>query len=114
MEFNCPDAALLNWIYKFNLEEYFKFAPSHFEDDIVQYIESIGVSNIKRHNRDILDGREIDIYLPDVMIGIEFNGTYWHSNANVSKHYHEDKSKLANDKHIRLIHIYEFEWNDPI
>ncbi len=114
LEFNCPDAALLNWIYKFNLEEYFKFAPSHFEDDIVQYIESIGVSNIKRHNRDILDGREIDIYLPDVMIGIEFNGTYWHSNANVSKHYHEDKSKLANDKHIRLIHIYEFEWNDPI
>jgi len=53
---------------------------------------------------------EIDIYLPEFNIGIEFNGTWHHSvENNKSKDYHLQKSLRCRAKNIRLIHIYEFE-----
>ena len=57
----------------------------------------------------MLDGY-IDIYLPDLKLGIEFNGTYWHCIENgTPKDLHLKKSLLCRAKGIRLIHIYEFE-----
>ena len=47
-------------------------------------------------------------------MGVEYNGTYWHSSEQKEKNYHFDKSKAAEAKGIRLIHIYEYEWNDPV
>jgi hypothetical protein len=43
-------------------------------------------------------------------LGIEFNGLYWHSDIYKDKNYHLDKTKLANSKGYRLIHIFEDEW----
>lgn len=64
--------------------------------------------------RKVLDNMsEIDIYCPDFKIGIEYNGTYWHSDAYKDAQYHFEKTQAAAAKGIRLIHIYEYEWNDP-
>lgn len=63
------------------------------------------------NDRSVLEGKEIDVYIPEHKIGIEFNGDYWHSSLFQEKNYHFDKSKLAESKGIRLIHIYEYEWN---
>jgi hypothetical protein len=56
------------------------------------------------------DGLEIDIYLPDLKIGFEFNGLYWHSEKFKEKNYHLDKTNYFKEKDIRIIHIYEDDW----
>ncbi len=73
-------------------------------------IESfLDVEFIKK-DREILDGKEIDILIPSHKIGIEFNGLYWHSDVYKDNDYHLDKTKLANSKGYQLIHIFEDEW----
>lgn len=56
------------------------------------------------------DGLEIDIYLPELKIGFEFNGLYWHSDKFVDKNYHLDKTNFFKEKNIRIIHIWEDDW----
>ena len=73
-------------------------------------MRSLGVSCYK--DKSILKPYEIDCYCPEYKIGIEFNGIYWHSNLQKEKDYHVKKSKLAEQKGVRLIHIYENEWED--
>ncbi len=55
---------------------------------------------------------ELDIYIPDKKVAIEFNGLYWHS-ENILKdpmNYHLDKTNKCLDKNVQLIHIFEDEW----
>lgn len=68
--------------------------------------------NAEVHNRSILGNKEIDIYLPDKKIGIEFNGDYWHSSMFKDRLYHYNKSVEAAKKGVHLIHIFEHEWNN--
>lgn len=111
-KFNCGLDTLNNWIYKFDLAEYFKYAPSHYEDEIADLFPQI--SFIHHYRGPELDGKEIDLYDPERKIGIEFNGTRWHSTLTLSdKYYHQNKSKLAEKAGIRLIHIFEYEWLNP-
>ena len=55
---------------------------------------------------------EIDVYLPDFNLGIEYNGLYWHSDKFLSNSYHIDKSNYFKQIGIRIIHIFEDEWRD--
>ena len=43
-------------------------------------------------------------------MGIEVNGNYWHSELYKQQNYHQEKSLLAKEKGINLIHIFEYEW----
>jgi hypothetical protein len=56
------------------------------------------------------DGLEIDIYLPDIKIGFEFNGLYWHSNKFKDKNYHLNKTNYFLDRGVRIVHIWEDDW----
>jgi hypothetical protein len=55
---------------------------------------------------------EIDIYLPHLKLGFEFNGLYWHSEEYKEKSYHLEKTKYFNEKDIRIIHIWEDDWDN--
>lgn len=57
------------------------------------------------------DGLEIDIYLPALKLGFEFNGLYWHSEKYKEKNYHINKTNYFKDKEIRIIHIWEDDWS---
>lgn len=62
-------------------------------------------------------GKELDIYIPSKNIAIEVNGLYWHSyhpdtNKPENKTRHLEKTKLAGEHGIDLIHITDFEWNN--
>ena len=61
--------------------------------------------------RKIISPYELDLYLPNLKLAIEFNGMYWHSIEfdPENKYTHRRKSLLCRDKGIRLIHIFEFE-----
>ena len=82
---------------------------SHLEYEIFIYIKSIYDSIIVQSYR---DGLEIDIYLPDLKLGFEFNGLYWHSEEWKEKNYHVEKTKYFKEKGIRIIHIWEDDWRD--
>jgi hypothetical protein len=67
------------------------------------------------HNdKSVLGGKELDIYIPDLKLAIECNGIYWHSEiaGKKSKTYHLDKTESCAQKGIRLIQVFETEWND--
>ena len=84
---------------------------SYYEDELIEFIgEDLCIKNDKQK----ISPYEIDIYVPSKKLGIEFNGSYWHSSIYKDKNYHFNKSKIAEKNGIRLIHIYEYEWNDPV
>jgi hypothetical protein len=55
--------------------------------------------------------KEIDIYIPELKIGFEFNGTRWHSELYINNDYHLKKTKLCEENGIRLIHIFEDDFD---
>ncbi len=63
--------------------------------------------NVKKTNDTLY---EIDIYLPEYKLGIEYNGEYWHSSTYKNKNYHIDKTNHFKEKGIKIIHIWNNEW----
>ena len=84
---------------------------SNPEKNLYEYINSIYDGRIIKNDRDVMDGKELDIYLPDMNLAFEFNGVYWHNEFNKPKYYHQDKSVNCMKKNIQLIHIWEDDWN---
>jgi len=83
------------------------------EIEIRDFILNIN-PNIKLIERYRLGRKEIDLYFPDFNLGIEFNGTYWHSHLNKDKNYHKEKSEYFKSKHIQIFHIWEYNWVNAI
>jgi hypothetical protein len=81
---------------------------------------SIGEKNIlkfirENYSGDIIENykglkKEIDIYLPELNLGFEFNGLYWHSELHKENSYHYTKYKLFKDSGINLMTIWEDDW----
>jgi hypothetical protein len=84
---------------------------SIFEKEVYEYI-SILTDNVECNNKTILKGKEIDIFIPELSIGIECDGLYWHGESfgNKNKNYHLNKTKECEVNNIHLIHIFEDEW----
>jgi hypothetical protein len=80
------------------------------EIELFNFIESIYKGNIIKNDRKILEGKEIDIYLPDLMMAFEFNGIYYHSEIFKEKKDCLSKKKLLSDKSINLIVVWEDDW----
>ena len=97
-------------IYKYKIFDKIHYNPiiSKKEIELLNYIKSIYRGKIDRYI--LSDSKEIDIYLPDLKLGFEFNGNFWHCEINKSREYHKKKSLLAKKENIRLVHIWEYEW----
>lgn len=63
--------------------------------------------NFVQNSRNIIDGKELDFYLPDYNVAIEFNGLYWHSDIFKDSSYHADKWLDCHGKGIQLITVWE-------
>ena len=68
--------------------------------------------------RKIFKGKgEIDIFLPEIKLGIEYDGLMFHSEGNlnkgkikdINKNYHLNKTEMCENKGIQLFHIFEGE-----
>jgi very-short-patch-repair endonuclease len=84
------------------------FNSSSYQNTISNFLDDLGIS-YESNNRKILNGLELDFYLPDYSIAIEINGLYWHSELFKDKNYHLNKTMKCNELGIRLIHIFEDE-----
>ncbi|MDE5889115.1 MAG: hypothetical protein K2H20_03750, partial [Bacilli bacterium] len=82
---------------------------SIYEDEIYNYL--LIYNNIDKCNRKLINPYELDLFIPDKQVAIEFDGLFWHNEYNQSdKNYHLTKTNLCKEKGIRLIHIFEDEW----
>ena len=83
---------------------------SKSEQEIADFIEQY--MPIVRNDRTILSNKkELDIYIPSLQIAIEYNGMVWHSEQfNRNKYHLLDKLNECNEKGIKLINIFEYEY----
>lgn len=79
--------------------------------DVVQQL--VPEANVLQGDRQLLDGLEVDIYIPEKRVAVEFNGLYWHSVlAGKDKRYHAEKSDRCAQKNVTLVHVWEDDWQD--
>jgi len=77
------------------------------EKELIEFVEQNYKGEIITSYRDRF---EIDIYLPELKIGFEFNGLYFHSDKFKEKDYHLVKLNHFYSKGIRIINIWEDDW----
>lgn len=81
------------------------------ELEIIKYINDLGVEC--KSDRKILHGKEIDIYVPSMKIGFEYNGLIWHTEKyGKDKNYHLNKTIECNKEGVKLYHIFEDEYHN--
>ena len=54
------------------------------------------------------ENKEIDLLLPELHLGFEVNGCYWHSAIDKPKKYHQNKTDIAQRNNINLIHLWDY------
>ena len=91
------------------------------EYSLYSYIKSIYCGEILQNKRVLKDekgNKEIDIYLPELSIGVEYNGLFFHSEYNTlyktfnHKNQHLHKLQLAKKQNIKLIQITSEQWKN--
>jgi hypothetical protein len=80
------------------------------ETEIYEFLYKNIKSPILKNDRNVLNGKELDLYIPEYKLAIEHNGIYWHSDEKVDKNYHANKTSKCLENDITLIHIFEHEW----
>lgn len=98
------------------------------EEELFEYINEIYKGEISLHNHKILNGKELDVYLPELKLAFEFDGTYWHADPrffkpddviqqkNLMAHeiweYDKQKELMCSNVGVTLIRIKEYEWSN--
>ena len=82
--------------------------------EVIDFLKSIYKGEIRTNDRTLIAPKEVDIYLPEENLAIEFDGTYWHSfdrqETIEEKQYHLNKTIDCREKGVQLLHIWEYEW----
>ena len=108
--YNNHEQALKTYIEKYGSSCAFFGNISKEETEVLDYIKSIYTGDVESNNRTILNGKELDIYIPEKKLAFEYDGLYWHNELNKSNNYHIDKTNNCEAQGIQLIHIFEDEW----
>lgn len=63
--------------------------------------------------------KRIDVYIPQLRIGFEYNGEYWHSDEVIKHNYnktsyqfHEERVEELKKQEIKLMYVWEDDWNN--
>lgn len=86
---------------------------STYEKGIQEFLDFNNINYIA-HDRDIIKPYELDIFIPSLNKGIEFNGNKFHTEwfGGKSRQYHLSKTKTCKKAGIKLIHIFEDEYHN--
>ena len=115
-ELNCHDSAVRRYValHGFNVRNYSQ--RSRWELKICRFLESLNI-NYVICDREILNGEELDIYIPNHNLAIEVNGLLYHgfnptsfhiirqNNVKEQRNRHLNKTLLAASKNIKLLHF---------
>lgn len=86
------------------------------EVEIKSYIESLNIK-CQQSVWDLIEKKEVDLFIQDKMLAIEVDGLYWHSwnpamNSAENRNKHLEKTQALSEKGIDLIHITDWEWHN--
>lgn len=86
---------------------------SKAEKQLLDFIKSIYPGNVIENSRKTIPPWELDIYLPDLNLAIEYDGLYWHSeDMGTPLDYHLNKTKACEALGLRLVHVFESDWRE--
>jgi len=82
------------------------------ERELADYVSSIVDVEVLRNDRTLIAPLELDIFVPDKKVAIEYCGLYWHSEVASGKprRYHYDKMMKCSEQGVRLITVFEDEY----
>jgi hypothetical protein len=93
---------------------------SNAQKEIYEFLYEKIQTKITFNDRSVIHPLELDIYIDDLKLAIEFNGVMYHSfGEHESKKFNrpvEDpnhllkKTSACQEKNIRLVHIWDFDW----
>lgn len=83
---------------------------SMMERELLKFISENYNGVILDKDTKVLNGKELDIYLPELNIAFEMNGLYWHSDAHKEDLYHLHKTVKCWENDITLYHVWEDDW----
>lgn len=85
--------------------EYANFVSSE-EQDYYDFIKSIRPDAVQSFR----NGYELDVFIPELNLGFEYNGCYYHSEAFKEKEYHQNKVIHFQNHGIRMVQIWSDSW----
>ena len=108
---NIANHTLYLYAKKYDIQDHFLTdTKSRPEKEIDEFVKSLGFTTIIG-DRKILNGKEIDIFIPEKNVAIEHCGLYFHTESEQrDKNYHYEKFKNCKEKGIQLITIFGDEW----
>jgi len=78
------------------------------ENELKAFIEQY--TEVIEHDRMLVKPKEIDLVIPAIKLGIEYNGLFWHSEQQgKTSNYHVDKTDKCEEQGYQLLHIFENE-----
>ena len=98
-----------SWVSTSFREFYLDKPTVSFEEE--KFAEEIGKLfkvEYEHSNRKILNGKEIDIWVPEYNLGIEYHGLYWHSSVSNDRRVFE-KCKEAEKSGVKLLQFWSSE-----
>lgn len=110
IELGCSLSLIDKRIKQYNITE-FSDLPTYYEILIKRLLDSTNLLYIER-SRKIIPPKELDFYIPSANLAIEFCGLRWHGEKlNRDNKYHLNKYLSTKEKGIRLIQIFQDEWD---
>lgn len=106
---NVDGTVIADRFKKYDIELKFYHGDSIAEKEIMEFVKEY-IDSDAHKNRKLIHPKELDIFIPSKNLAIEFNGLYFHSEKFNENNYHYNKFKSCLKKGIRLIQIFEDEW----
>lgn len=85
---------------------------SKAEIEVFEFVKTLTKEKVLQSDRQLIKPKELDIYIPDLNVAIEFNGKYWHSDKFKDENHRKIKTLLCDKKCVKLLHIEEEDWKN--
>lgn len=83
------------------------------EQELALFIHENSPYYLEINSRSVISPYELDMYIPEKNLAIEFNGVYWHTEAQgKDESYHYNKWKMCKDAGVDLVTVWEDDWRD--
>lgn len=87
---------------------------SSIHRSVLRILDKNGIDYLV-NDRSILDGKELDVYLPLHKVALEINGEYYHTHDKLEdRYYHYNKFKQCENSGISLLQFWGFEINNKL
>jgi len=112
-DFNFSWSQITGKYYKLVCPKCYKSIKRGKENEVYDFVQSIYLDIVIQNDKTVISPKELDIFIPNKNLAIEFCGNIWHSEKYISdKNYHNDKLLKCLEKNVKLLTIFEDEWDD--